>query len=100
MIKKNLQTIVDKLHNSGTRVIIQTVPPFNYAEKYRAIWREVNRFIKYELKNAEFVFDCVTYLAQSKDESHKAKYGGHPNRDGCRVWGEALFEAVAEIINA
>ena len=27
-----------------------------------------------------------------------AKYGGHPNSEGCKVWGEALFEAVAEVI--
>jgi len=98
VIKKNLQVIVDKLHNSGTRVIIQTVPPFNYAEDRRAKWQEINDFIKYELKNAEFVFDCVNYLAQKDDEPHMAKYGGHPNSDGCKVWGEALFEAIAEII--
>ena len=97
-IKKNLQTIVDKLHNSGTRVIMQTIPPFNYSEEHRGKWQEINDFIKYELKNAELVFDCVKYLAKNDRELHTAKYGGHPNSDGCKVWGEALFGAVTEVI--
>ena len=95
-VKKNLQTIVDKLHERGICVIMQTVPPFDYSEEHRVKWQEVNDFIKYELKNAEFVFDCVKYLAKSNDEPHKAKYGGHPDSNGCKAWGEALF---GEVVN-
>jgi len=98
VIKQNLQTIVDKLHNLGIYVIIQTVPPFDYPEEYRDKWKEINDFIKCELKNAELVFDCVKYLAKDDSEPHMAKYGGHPNSEGCRVWGEALFDEVAELI--
>ena len=97
-IKKNLQIIVDQLHDSGVRVIMQTVPPFDYAEKDRITWEQVNAFIQYELKNAAFVFDCVKCLAKNASEPHMAKYGGHPDSDGCRVWAEALFEAVADAI--
>ena len=97
-IKKNLQTIVDKLHERGIRVIMQTVPPFDYSEEYRIEWQEVNNFIKHEIKNVEVVFDCVKCLAKNNHEPHMAKYGGHPNSEGCKVWGEALFEAVAEVI--
>lgn len=97
-IKKNLQTIVDKLHKCGICVIIQTVPPFNYPEEHRGKWEEVNNFIKHEIKNAEAVFDCAKYLAKNDHEPHMAKYGGHPNSEGCKVWGEALFESVAEVI--
>lgn len=94
-IKKNLQTIVDILRNCGIRVIMQTVPPFSYEESRRGIWQEVNDFIKNELKNAEFVFDCVPYLAKSDTEPYMAKYGGHPNSDGCKIWADALFAAIA-----
>jgi lysophospholipase L1-like esterase len=97
-IKKNLQTIVDKLHEFGIRVIIQTIPPFNYSEEQRGKWQEINNFIKCELKNVELVFDCVKYLAKNDSEPHMAKYGGHPNSDGCKVWGEALFEAATKVI--
>jgi lysophospholipase L1-like esterase len=97
-IKKNLQTVVDKLHACGIYVIIQTVPPFNYSEVHRVKWQDVNGFIRNEIKNADLVFDCVECLKKSSDEPHMAKYGGHPDSYGCKVWGEALFKAVAELI--
>ena len=97
-IKKNLQTIVDKLNSLGIQVIIQTIPPFNYSKEHCEIWQEVNNFIKHQLKNADLVFDCVKYLAKSDSEPHIAKYGGHPNSDGCIVWAQALFKALNEII--
>ena len=97
-VKSNLQTIVDKLHQSGACVIMQTVPPFDYCEEHRQKWQEVNEFILHKLQNADFVFDCAKYLAKNESEPHMAKYGGHPNSDGCRVWGEALFAAVSKMI--
>lgn len=97
-ITKNLQIIVDKLHNLGIQVIIQTVPPFNYSKERCGVWEKVNNFIKSELKNADFVFDCVKFLAKNDSQRHMAKYGGHPNSEGCKVWGEALFEAITEVI--
>ena len=97
-IKQNLQTIVDKLYNLGIKVIIQTIPPFDYSKEHRVIWEEVNNFIKSELKNADFVFDCVKVLAKNDSEPHIAKYGGHPNSEGSKVWGEALFKAVRQTL--
>ncbi len=93
-IKKNLQTIVDKLYERNIEVIIQTVPPFDYSPERAEVWREVNDFILYECKNVKMRFDCVALLAKSDDEPHKAKYGGHPNEEGCRIWGESLAEAM------
>lgn len=93
-IKKNLQLIVDKLHEAGIVVIVQTVPPFDYSPEHQIIWDNVNNFIVNNLKNTAFVFDCVRFLCESEQEPHKAKYGGHPNQEGCRIWGEALFDAV------
>jgi lysophospholipase L1-like esterase len=97
-VKKNLQTIAETLHKGGVRVIMQTVPPFDYSEAHRRTWQEVNDFIRHEIKHAELVFDCAEYLAKSSDEPHMAKYGGHPDSLGCKVWGEALFKAAAEVI--
>ena len=93
-IKSNLQLIVDKLHEAGVIVIVQTVPPFDYSPEHQIIWHDVNHFILNNLKNTAFVFDCVGFLSESEQEPHKAKYGGHPNQEGCRIWGEALFDAV------
>ena len=96
-IKKNLQTIGYRLRDAGARVIMQTIPPYNYAEERRVIWEDVNSFIRHEIENVELVFDCAKYLAKSDSEPHMVKYGGHPDSEGCKVWGEALFEAVTEI---
>ena len=93
-IKNNLQIIVDKLTSAGTDVVIQTVPPFNYSDVHKVIWENVNGFIKNDIKNTSMVFDCVPCLSVGDERPHMAKYGGHPNDEGCRVWGEALFEAV------
>lgn len=93
-IKKNLQTIADKLSQRGTCVIFQTVPPFDYPLEYRKIWYDVNNFIMNDLKNIAYVFDCVKCLGESDAVPYKTKYGEHPNSEGCKIWGEALFESV------
>ena len=100
-IKKNLQIIVDKLTDADACVVIQTVPPFNYSEAHRTIWNDVNDFIKNDIKNVSMVFDCVPYLSVGNDQLHMAKYGGHPNDEGCRAWGEALLKAVvsSDVLN-
>ncbi len=93
-IKKNLQLIVDKLSEAGVEVIVQTIPPFDYSPQHKLIWQDVNHFIANDLKNTIFVFDCVKYLCKNEEEPHKAKYGVHPDKEGCRIWGEALYDAV------
>ena len=42
------------------------------------------------------LFDTVSILSTDPDHPEKAPYGGHPNEEGCRAWGEAL----APVINA
>lgn len=99
VIKHNLQTIVDKLHKVGIRVIMQTVPPYDYVDNDKIQkWHKVNEFIKHELKGIDFLFDCSKVLAKSDNEPYMQKYGGHPNSEGCKAWGEALFKAVGEKI--
>jgi len=98
-VKRNLQTIVEKLAEAGVRVIVQTAPPFDFEGERLERWAEVNRFIKEDLKGAERIFDCVPYLAKSEAEPHLQKYGKHPNGEGCRLWGEALLEAVKPLLN-
>lgn len=95
-IKKDLQIIVRKLKEVGKRVWLQTVPPFNYNERVRKEWLEVNRFITQELsKEVELVFDVVPVLGVDEQTPHMAKYGGHPNEEGCALWAERLYEALS-----
>lgn len=98
-IKRSLETIVDVLKKSGCRVILQTVPPFDYSEEKIQMWKNINEFILNTLsKKVDFVFDNVPYLGKGGEESHMALYGGHPDSEGCRVWAEALYDAVKDII--
>lgn len=95
-IKADLATIVKGCKDMGLAVVVQTLPPFDYVGSLIDKWAEINRFIKQELaKEADFVFDCVPILGKA-DAPHLAKYGGHPNEEGCLKWADALFEALPD----
>lgn len=92
--KKDLKEIVDKLHAAGVKVMVQTVPPFDYGEEQAVIWREINRYILEELSSqVEAVFDVVPVLGR-EDCPEMAKYGGHPDSVGCKAWAEALYPVL------
>ncbi len=98
VIKKNLTVIVDKLKEKGIRVILQTVPPFDYRGDNIGKWERINAYIKTELsKRADLVFDNSPVLSKNADEPQSSKYGGHPNGEGCAVWAEALYEFLKEL---
>ncbi len=91
-IKRDLTGIVDKLQAAGVKVVLQTVPPFDYAGGQRETWLAVNAYILQVLeKKAELVFDVVPVLRESGEAPERAKYGGHPNAAGCRAWADALL---------
>ena len=95
--KKDLTTIIDTLKAKGKRVILQTIPPFDYNEERKAKWIPLNDFIHGELKEkVDFLFDSVPVLGK-KDEPHMSIYGGHPNNEGGRVWAEALHREIKNL---
>ncbi len=95
----DIDLIVDTFLKNGKRVVLQTVPPFDYDEKKRAVWNTVNDHIK-QIKGDEriTVFDCVSILGESNEAPYKAKFGGHPSKDGCEVWGKALYNATKTFV--
>lgn len=98
-LKNDLKTTVLALKEAGKRVILQTIPPFDYNPEQRQRWQEVNCYIKEELsRSVDYVFDVVPHLGKSESEPHLAKYGGHPNEQGCAIWANALYEAIKDII--
>ena len=92
-IKNDLQTITEKLHQAGIRVLVQTVPPFDFDEEKEKIRLEVNRFILNELE-ADAKFDNNGVLA----DGNRSIYGGHPDAEGCRKWAEALCPVMKEFL--
>ncbi len=99
-IQKNLEKIIDILHAKGIKVILQSVPPFDYSEAYVGMWHEVNNYVREVLsKKADCFFDCAEYLKKSEEEPHRAPYGGHPNAAGCKIWGEHLSRVMLDYLN-
>jgi len=91
-IKENLRSIVSFLKKAGKKVILQTVPPFNYNEEKIAIWQDVNAYIREVLsQSVDHVFDVAPILAESDNMPQNARYGGHPDSEGCAAWAEAFY---------
>ena len=91
----DLKHVVHLLHEAGCKVVVQTIPPFDYQGEAIAMWETCNRFIQNEL-DADGVFDVVPVLGLSQKEPYRARYGGHPDETGCAVWGETLYHALHE----
>ncbi len=93
-IQSDLAHIVSRLKDCGLRVVLQTVPPFDYTGDNVRKWELVNAFVKSELASkVDVLFDNVPILGD-KDTPSAARFGGHPNAEGCEKWAEALYEAV------
>lgn len=97
-LKESLATAVRALKNEGVAVVLQTVPPFDYNEEHRAVWEEVNDYLKEELAGeVDALFDVVPVLGERGSE-HRARYGGHPNARGCARWADALTPVLREVL--
>lgn len=96
-IIRNLKSIADRLRACNIRVILQTVPPFDYDDEKRPVWENVNRFIQIELAKDYFVFDNVSVLCDETKGRHVAKFGGHSDAEGCALWAQAFYQALRRI---
>ena len=100
-IKADLAEIVRRLRQAGCRVLLQTVPPFDYDEAHTRVWNEVNAYLREELKNeSDGFFDAALLLAGSAEEPQKARFGGHPDAEGCAVWARALYPVLRGMLEA
>ena len=99
-IMQSLQAIVRKLREAGARVLLQTIPPFNYPEGLRERWLTVNDWIRSTLAGeADALFDVVPVLSESPERPYMARYGGHPDGTGCAAWAAALKPALSALID-
>jgi len=94
-IKSDLAFIVEKLKNTGAKVVLQTVPPFGYTGEVKCMWERINMYIKTVLRDkVDIVFDVVPVLGKDTENPNIPKYGGHPNAEGCAAWAMELYENV------
>ena len=98
-IISDITSCVRRLKGAGVRVLLQTVPPFDYAEELRGMWERINNYIKTELAlEVDGVFDNVPFLCADAEHPYAAKYEGHPNREGCIVWAENLYARLKKLL--
>lgn len=82
----------------GKKVIFQTVPPFDFDGERGELYDRLNEYILHTLdKKVYAVFDNRPYLSDLKNP-RVARFGGHPNEEGCRLWGEALAEFLKQML--
>lgn len=89
-LRENLKKIISLLREAGVRILLQTLPPFDYEGELEQKWKETNGFLKEELGKELPVFDPVPLLSPDGGNTGRALYGGHPNAEGCRKWAQAL----------
>lgn len=90
-IEDDLLQIIKSLKVAGVRVMIQTLPPFDFVGEYLECWRDLNSYIRTTLSSyADEVFDVVPILIDGNKHDGKSKYGAHPNEQGCRIWAREL----------
>ncbi len=93
-VKKCLYTIVTELKDAGVRVILFTVPPFDYNPEREQIWRNVNSYIKNELSKIVETYDTVSVWGDKAPNEHKAIYGGHPNEEGSTLLAKDFVSKI------
>lgn len=94
-IKKDLLIIIRKLKAAGVKVLLQSLPPFDYTGENLEKWLHVNDYVRNTLaKEADGFFDVVPSLIDGEECTAKSRYGGHPNAEGCKAWADALLPAM------
>ncbi len=98
-IKADLAAIVKRFKAEGMKVLLQTVPPFDYVGENIGKWHRINDYIKNTLAGeADMIFDNVPVLWVDSEHPHMAKYDGHPDHEGCRKWADALYPVMKEFL--
>ena len=100
-LKADIETVVDRLHAEGIKVLLQTVPPCNLEGEAAIAWENVNRFIMTDLaEKADAVFDNVPILRESPEKPCATRYDVHPTPEGCVAWAEAISPVIEKFLEA
>lgn len=82
---ERIRSIVTALKSAQKpiRVVLFTIPPFDYEGANIAKWRAINAAISGEGHlGADYVFDMARVLSIGGEHEYKAKYGPHPDGVG------------------
>ena len=97
-IAASLEKVVDSLLECGCKIVLQTPPPFDYPPERAERWQSVCEYVLNTLcAKAIAVFDTREVLSLSEDSPEKAKFGGHPNSEGCKIWADSLYRRIGHL---
>ncbi|WP_454190248.1 SGNH/GDSL hydrolase family protein [Paenibacillus sp. Marseille-Q7038] len=85
---------------TGVRVILFTVPPFNFAEKREEVWRTVNETIRtHPPEGTDAVFDIAKVLSCPAPKEHRIQpkfmsneFDPHPNGEAGKEVADAFLD--------
>lgn len=97
-IKQDITAVVEKLKAAGIPVFLISVPPFDWKDEYLQRWKGINAYLREDLsRKADGFFDVAPLLAD-KTADGVARYGPHPDEEGCRVWAEGMLPLFREFL--
>lgn len=95
-IINDLEKINSLLKQARCKTIIFTIPPFDFADESLEKWQKANEYIRTTLSlKADGFFDFAKYTCEEKPNDNIAKYGGHPNEEGCTVIAQAYLNDIS-----
>lgn len=89
-----LEKNIRELQSKGIRVILFTIPPFDYADDRYMVWKTLR--YAYPALACELdveLFDFSAALDADHPYGNKYPYGAHPNGEGGRLAAEAFLRA-------
>ncbi|MCM3783328.1 SGNH/GDSL hydrolase family protein [Neobacillus mesonae] len=104
----DLTTIIQKLKANpdqpDVKIILFTIPPFNFVEKREEIWRTVNETIRTRPpEGVDYVFDIAEVLSCSVPNEHRIEskymsneFDPHPNGEAGKQVAEAFLKWFQE----
>lgn len=100
-VKRDLHAVIDQLKeaNPEMRIILCTVPTFNFTGEQESAWREVNAAIRSgAFAGADFIFDIAAVLSQPVPNDHLLQpaymtneFDPHPNGTAGAAVAEAFL---------
>ena len=98
-LSRNLETIVSALKKRGRKVILQSIPPFDFVKQpAHDLWEQQNRYIREKIApQCDGYLDVAAFLSQG-GTGQVTKFGGHPNEEGCAVWAEHLLPLLRDVL--
>lgn len=97
VIGRDIEKIVDLLHEAGCKVGLLSTPPFDHEGDRGVQWYCLCDYLRNVLaKKTELFFETSDILGNEPPFRHRAKYGGHPDGKGGTALGNAFCDFLKE----